>query len=254
VVTVARLRGESDRGARLTADKFAAAVVEAAGAGGHAPKGPGAVGRLPDGTWVCQFPTSVPASVAPIKLSILQAAWGVAIDVPDPRRVVLKKSASAGLWASFSGKKSGLEVTVSMPPPGQAIGEVTVTGRLFGTPDQVFARTADSAIPEMMADVRRELQNVDDRRRHPRVAADFAVDLYPLHSNGEVDPPLAARCKDVSAGGLAITVETRLRTKYSYVAFDGIAAVDGLAILMKAIRSEPQGCNLVVGAQYRMDL
>jgi hypothetical protein len=145
-------------------------------------------------------------------------------------------------------------VTVQLPTPGRSAGEVVLSGRLFGDPDQAFARAAENSIPQMMADIRRELQNVEDRRKHPRLAAGFAINLYPLHSDGGVDPPIPARCKDVSAGGLALTVETRLTTKYSYVAFEGVAATTGLAILIRMMRSQQQGTELLVGGRYRTDL
>jgi serine/threonine protein kinase len=253
VVPVARLLEQSAKDPRLPPDRFAAAVVEAAYAGGHAPQMSGDVGRLADGTWVCQFPTTVPASVAPLKLIAVRDAWKLTVEMPDPLRVVFKKPVSSGGWG-WSGKKSGFEVVVRLPAPGQSVGEVTVTGRLFGTPEQNFAQGAETSLPRLLADIRRELQNVEERRKYPRVAADFPVSIFPIHSDGGIDPPLPGRCKDVSAGGLALTVETKLRTKYSYVAFDGIAVTAGLAILVRVVRSQQDGCGLIVAGHYRMDL
>ena len=254
VVTVAQLRGESVGDARLAATHFAAAVVEAAGAGGHVPQMAGDIGRRPDGTWVCRFPTTIPAAVAPLKLAVVKDAWPVWMEQPDPLRLVFKRAVAASLWGALSGKKSGLEVTVRMPEPGRSVGEVTVTAGLFGTPDKAFAQAAHNSMPQLIADIRRELQNVDDRRKHPRIAADFGVRLYPIHSDGGIDDTIPGRCVDVSAGGLAVVVSGRLPTKYSYVAFDGIAATSGAAILMKMVRHQPQGRDLLIGGQYRTDL
>src|SRR5205807_833091 len=111
------------------------------------------------------------------------------------------------------GKKAGLEVTVQLPQPGKSIGEVVITGGVFGNPDPAFTRAAENTIPQLMGDIRKELQNVEDRRKHPRLPASFPVSIYPIHSDGGIDPPLRGITKDVSVGGLSFVVATPLRTK-----------------------------------------
>ena len=126
----------------------------------------------------------------PLKLLVLRETWGVTIERPTRRRSCCGRARPRVVGCV--NKKCGLEVIIMLPPAGRAVGEVTVTGAIFGTPDQDFTKQANEAIPRLIADVRQELKNVDDRRKHPRVAANFPVTLYPIHSAGGIDMPLTA--------------------------------------------------------------
>src|SRR5262249_11989504 len=151
VVPVARLLGADSPGPTLSAAEFARAVVDHAAGGAYVPQMPGELGRLADGNWVCQFPSTVPHTVAPLKLVVTRELWGLTIEQPEPSRLVLRKTCSAGgFWGSRSSKRSGFEVVIQLPPPGRAVAEVTVTGALFGTPEANFARQAADAIPRLI--------------------------------------------------------------------------------------------------------
>src|SRR5262249_55107002 len=155
------------------------------------------------------------------KLVVTRELWGLTIEQPEPSRLVLRKACGAGgFWGSR--KKSGFEVVIRMPPPGRAVGEGTVTGALFGTPEANVARQAARGIPRRIGDVQRELKNVEARGKHPRVAADLAVTLYPIHSDGGIDTPVRARTRDVSLGGLCVATDAPLPTRYSFAAFEGV--------------------------------
>ena len=256
IVPVVRLLGPHWAEVHLTARQFAAAVVEVAANGAYVPELPGDLGRLPDGTSVCQFPSTVPPQVAPLKLAVVREYWNLPMDQPDPSKLVFRKAAAASLWGSFSGKqRAAMEVVVNLPKPGKTVGEVTVTGSVIGTPDGAFARSALDAIPKVIADVRRELGNVEDRRKHPRLATNMPVTIYAMHSDGGIDPPIAGRCRDVSAGGIGFVTAEPLKTKYVYVSFDGVAAASGLAFLVQLVRKTPaaHGREVAYGGQYRMD-
>ncbi len=202
---------------------------------------------------MCQFPSTVPAQVVPLKLSVLQQAWAVAVEQPEPGLVVLRRSAGGG-W--FSKKKSGFVVEMRLPKPGKSVGEVTVVGALVGEPDRQFVQVATDAIPRLVADVRRELGNVEDRRKHPRLATTMPVTVHPLHSDGTADEAVRGACVDVSAGGLAIAARAPIATKYAYLAFDTVPEAAGLAVLVRVVRSvSPLGAReAVYGVQYRTDL
>jgi eukaryotic-like serine/threonine-protein kinase len=131
---------------------------------------------------------------------------------------------------------------------------VVVTGGLFGTPDREFARKAADALPQIIGHIRRELGNVDDRRKHPRVTAGFAVTLYPIHSDGGIDAIVRARCRDVSLGGICAVTDGPLPTKYAFATFDGIGPTAGQAILVRFVRCQPVGREGHCGGQFRMDL
>jgi hypothetical protein len=158
------------------------------------------------------------------------------------------------LWGSFSGKKSGFEVIIRLPNTGRDVGEIAVTGALFGTPDREFSRQAADLIPQLITQVRRELKNVEDRRKHPRLSAKFMVTLYPIHGNGGIDVAIHARCRDVSMGGICVATDAPLSTKYAYAAFDEVGPTTGQAILVRFLRSQPVNRECVSGGQYRVDL
>ncbi len=254
VVPVARLIGMEAEYLGIDPTDFARCVVEHAAAGGYVPQMPGDLGQNADGTWVCQFPTTVPAAVVPLKLAVLREQWGITIDQPDPSHIILRRVCAAGIWGSFSGKKSGFEVTIRLPSAGRVVGEVSVTGSLFGTPDRDFTSKSMDLLPQLISHVRRELKNVEDRRRHARMAAKFAVTLYPIHGDGGVDVAIHGRCRDVSVGGICVATESPLATKYAYAAFDGVGPTAGQAILVRFSRSQPGNRECLTGGQYRTDL
>jgi serine/threonine protein kinase len=256
VVPVSRLHGVESSEVILSAAEFARAVVEHAADGARLPEMPGDIGRLADGTWVCQFPSTIPPTVLPMKIGVLRETWGLALEQPEPNRLVLRyMCAGGGLWGAISGKKpSGFAISIGFPPPGRMVGELTVTGRIFGSPDGDFLNKAHTAIPDLIMEIRRELKNVEDRRKHPRVGAGFAITLYPIHSDGGIDVPLQAMCRDVSLGGLCFTTDVPPPTKYHFAVFDEIELTTGQAILIRLVRSQAVNRECVCGAQYRTDL
>lgn len=238
----------------ISAGDFARAVVENASAGGHCPQMPGDLGRLADGTWTCQFPSTVPGTVVPLKLAVIREQWVVTVEQPEPNRLVLKRACGGGLWGALSGKKGGFEVTIQLPNPGRLVGEITIVGKLYGVPDREFTKQAMDLLPQLIVQIRRELKNVDDRRKHPRVAAGFGVTLYPIHSDGGIDLPIHARCRDVSIGGLCVATDVPLPTKYAYATFDGVGPTSGQAILVRFLRTQAVNRECLSGGQYRTDL
>jgi hypothetical protein len=190
--------------------------------------------------------------VAPVKLDVLRELWKVTIEQPEPGRVVLRKTNTSGFW----GKKHGIEVVVTLPRTGRAIGEVTVTGTTFGAPDRQYVKAAEEALPRFLADVRTELGNVADRRRHPRVPTALPLVVYPLHSDGRLEAPIQAQTRDVSAGGVGIETAQSFRTKYMYLAFTSVPQTKGLVILTRVMRSQGMQGDpaFLYGGQFRTDL
>ena len=249
VVPIGLLLGMESDELPLDPQSFAEAVVTAAAGGGYVPHVPGDVGRLADGGWVCQFPSTVPATVVPLKLSVVREQWGVTVEQPEPGWLVLRRVAGGG--GLFGGKKFGFETTIALPPAGRAVGEVTAATRLFGVPDQKFTRDALDLMPKLLADVRGQLGNVQDRRRNPRLASGATITLYPVHGDGGIDDAVAATCRDVSAGGLGFATAAPLPTKYVYAVFPGVTATVGQAVLLRLVRAQATGRETLYGAQYR---
>jgi serine/threonine protein kinase len=251
VVPVATLLGMNGT-APIEPGAFIAALVGTAAGGGHVPELPGDIGRLADGTWVCPFPSTVPPSVVMLKLAVLRDIWGVSVEQLDPTHLVLRRTLGGGGF--FGGKKYGFEVSILLSTTGKPVGEVTVLGRTFGAPDQKATAEALDRLPKLLGEVRRELGNVQDRRRHPRVACGLEATLYPVHSDGGIDMAIPARCCDVSRGGVGFVTATALSTKYIYANFAGITETAGLAILLRLVRVQNLGTEYHYGAQYRTDL
>lgn len=256
VVPVGRLVGDDVDPGQLNASDFIAAILATATAGGHLPQVPGDIGRLADGSWVDIFPATQVATTASFKLAVLREEWGCEQLQTMPGVIVLRRSAgNGGLWGKFSGSKGGgLEIEVRLPPPGKPIGEVKVLGRLFGNPDRTFAGQAESAMPQMIREVRRVLQNVDDRRRNPRFATDLPITVYPIHEDGRVEPGFAGKCRDLSAGGISFAIDRPAPTRYAYVRFDTVGCFDQLAILVALIRANPTGQVFVAAGRFRTDI
>ena len=105
-----------------------------------------------------------------------------------------------------------------------------------------------------MTAIRDQLANVEDRRKHPRIAADFPVTLYPIHSAGGVDTPIYGRVRDVSMGGICVVAPTALQTKYAYAVFEEFEDAAPFAILIRFLRSHSSGREYILGGQFRVDL
>jgi hypothetical protein len=113
---------------------------------------------------------------------------------------------------------------------------------------------AQEALPKLLGEVRRELGNVEDRRKHPRILNDGPVSVYPIHSAGGIEVPIPGHCLDVSAGGVCLVVERHPSTKYVYVTFDDIEAVADQAILIRMLRMQTNRNALLCAGMYRTDL
>lgn len=254
VVPLVRLSGPHWAPLKYAARDLVAGVVQVAAGATKYPEMAGDFGRQPDGTWFCRFASTVSPQVVPLKLATIAEYWGTTIEA-DGARVVMKKHAPTSLWGSFSGKKAGLEVVVALPKAGKSVGEVMVTAATFGT-DQNFARAANDLIPNLLTGVRRELANVEDRRKHLRIPTDMSVNVYPLHGDGRVESPVPGRCRDVSAGGVCFATGAALQTRYAYLAFSGVTEADGAAILVQIVRTrvESNGRDHAHAGPFRTDL
>ena len=133
-------------------------------------------------------------------------------------------------------------------------GEVFAEGRLFGSPPADYVPGAEQLIASLLEGVQRELNNFNERRKHPRYRADFPVIVYPIHRDGRVETPLNGRCVDVSAGGVAMKLNVAPTTKYAYVAFEGVRGTTGLALLFQILRTKRDEEGVSVTGRYRLEL
>jgi serine/threonine protein kinase len=255
------LLGKEATRPELRASAAVETIVRVAGLRQDPPRGLGEVLSLIDGTWSCRFLTTTDPRLCQVKLDLLWEEIGVKAEQPQPGMVRVRLYAPApppsGLFAF--GKKSkqpesGYEIAVWLPKQGGTTSEVVVTGGFFGTPTADFERAAEPEIVQLIEGVRRQLNNVPERRKHPRIPAEFPLAVFPLHGDGRVELPITAMCKDVSAGGLAFTVSAAIPTKYLFVAFESLPEANGVAILAKILRSEQRKNDVLIGACYRLEL
>jgi hypothetical protein len=213
------------------------------------------------GGWSCRFLSTIDPRVARVKLDLLWEQGGVIMDTRNEQRVVFRKLATppppTGLFAfakRFRPPESGLEVTVELPDTTNGSAEVVARGAFFGDPPEDFTRTGEKLAIRLLDGVRAELNNVEERRKHPRIPALFPLTLYPLHSDGRVDPPLRSQCQNVSGGGLALFCPAKPTAKYAYVVFDEVPGTAGLAILFQITRAEWKQDEVLVSGRFRLDL
>jgi hypothetical protein len=235
------------------------AVLAAATATGPVPSNPVGVVENPDGTWTCRFLTTIDPRVAKVKLDLLWEQGGVAMDSRAENRVVFRQTVPTLIPTSLEGTfekntLSGFEVVVHLPEPGTPVGEVLAHGRLIGFPPPEFTQRAGKSIVALLEGTRRELNNFQERRKHPRIPADFPIVLYPIRSDGRVETPINGCCLNVSAGGLALRMTAQPQFRYVYVVFQGVLGVTGLALLLQIIRINRENDGTVVTGRYRLDL
>jgi serine/threonine protein kinase len=256
VVTVSALQGFDAPQSVLWADQIIEAVLAKAAAGANPPKMPGEIGRRTDGTFVSRFPTTMAASMLRTKCEpMVEAGWFDQIEQPDRHTYVLRQyMQTGGLWSRLAGaKKAGLELTVHWPT-SRGCGEVELFGKLFGDPTAVFVRDSIEVIPQLMEELRTAFQNVEDRRKTPRLPTDMPVTLYPVGDDGSIQPVVTARCLDVSAGGLGCYALTPPTSRYCFAAFQGCGIADGMAVLVRLLRVFFNGQQHVICGKFRTDL
>ena len=235
-----------------SAVEYTEALVRAADP--HGGKPPTAADLIRVGTsWECRFPIRLVAGMLELKVAALREVWQADLDWPDPSTAILRLYQPAGFFAKLAGRQAGAEVVISFPDSRKPLGEVHVVGRLFGAPDGEFSRMAAYNLPRMVDDVRTAIQNYTDHRTTGRTSADFPMQLFPITSDGEVYPPVWARCKNVSAGGVCFETPNALPTGYVYVAFSGGGIVSSWAILTRLLRSKSEGGVYVVAGRFRTD-
>jgi hypothetical protein len=131
--------------------------------------------------------------------------------------------------------KSGVEIVISHP--AQAGMEYTATGAPFGPATPEVEQKMLEDVPAILEQIRRQFQNVDERRSRQRFAATFPLRVYPLYSDGVVGAPIAGECRDVSEDGVRFVTPLPVRTEQLYLEFLQVTAVSGFAILLRTIRA-----------------
>jgi hypothetical protein len=200
-----------------------------------------------------RFLSTMPVHMMPYKLVLVAEQWGLSARHVDLTRVVLRKEdRDPGMRA---GKplpaRGGYEVTINLPAPPAV--EVTASARLFGTPDRAFVRMSLGDIPAILEQVRSLLQNLKERRLHPRHPFDTAVRVFPLFTDGLVGQGVGGKLVDVSLGGLRFVTPSEVGSDRLFVQFPDVTAVSRVAVYTRVLRSQPapNGAGVVSVARFR---
>ncbi len=239
VMPVARLRDVTPLAnpPDIGSAKFVAAVVGAAEMA--SPLGPDEM--QPDGTHKCRLLSTMPAAMVPYKLVIVAERYGLAAQQRDPSTIAMWRESMpqprkpGSVWAEPAPLKVGFEIVIQVPTPPAV--EITVTGSFRGSPDEEFKRKAEQDIPAIMGEIRGILQNVDERRAHPRYPVDFPVRVFPLYSDGVIGPPIDGRCQDLAVGGVRFVTPEPVPAGRIFVEFPGVRDVAGFAIYVRVLRA-----------------
>jgi serine/threonine protein kinase len=259
IFPIDHLLGRESSYPHCTADEMVRKVVVAAQAGQSLTSKLGRICQEPDGSRSCRFLTSIDSRVAQVKLNILRDEPGVTIETPTPLTMIARRPLNAPAKSSLFGGSSkpeapaGVEIVVQLPETGRGTAEVLATGKIYGNPSGDMELVGQELLTKLMKEVRTQLNNIEDRRKDPRFAAKFPVTVYPLHLDGRPDAPLRGRCLDVSEGGLAILTAEKPPTRHLYVAFDDVPGIEGLAVLVQTVRSEPCDAETLTGGRYRLE-
>ncbi|HEV3383602.1 MAG TPA: protein kinase, partial [Gemmata sp.] len=196
-----------------------------------------------EGVLVSHFLCTLPSTMIPLKLAIVGERWGLSIQEPDPSQVVLwreyisppRKPGKSEARLSTVQSRAGLEIVVNRPIPPSA--ELTVLGRLCGLPSDEFAGKAHVDLPRIVNEIKAHLQNLAERRMHPRYQTIFPVLVYPLYPDGIVGSPIGGTCRDVSLSGIRLHTSAPIRTERIYVEFHQFQQLNGQAVYVRVLRA-----------------
>jgi serine/threonine protein kinase len=251
-VAVARLAGARSDG---VAAPPPAAIVQAAAQAACPPDSPDWVGcepvQMSDGSWLCRFPVKPTAEVIELKLRALAEEGQFEVSRRGNALFGLcKYHQQRGMWGSFTGKRSGVELVLRLPTEGElvdGIGRADIRARLVGSPAELGV-TGDT-LPALVEGVRKEIQNVPERRRAVRVPSALPLVLHPVNDEGEVLQPVPCRGRDLSTAGFSCLAPVAVLADNVYVEFHGVPGLAGQAVLARVVRTDMvrEGEFLVAG-------
>jgi eukaryotic-like serine/threonine-protein kinase len=187
------------------------------------------------GARTVRFLSTIPITMMPYKLAVVAERWGLSARLVNDDKVVLRREVRQTGWRSSGEVVGGYEVAIVLPAPPSV--EVTATATLFGKPDNEFTRTAIEDIPTILSQVRNQLQNLQERRIHPRYAAELPVQIYELAENGEFGPVVTGQTRDFSIGGVQFVTPSEISTERVFISFPSVPAIQGWAIYSRLLRS-----------------
>lgn len=198
--------------------------------------------RQADGRWAFRFPVRMTSDMIQLKLVVFKDEWSLQY---------LQVSSDTCLFRKPSKRsRPGVELTILTTSTKLASAEVIVLGRSIGGLES-NAKQVPIAVAEMMENLRRSLQNLEERRRSPRFPTDLPIGLYAIDDELNVALPITARTRDISATGLCCVVSEPVSMSHAFVSFPTVTAVATCAILSKIVRNQKDGQGqLLIAVQF----
>jgi hypothetical protein len=175
-----------------------------------------------------------------LKLTAFREKWEAAVVSQDEDKVVYRVGGSRSFWQACLGRSPALRVAVAF----QALSAADGPGTLVTARVEAFAgRSAERALldeqgREVLTSLGSFLQATEDRRAHERHPFAERVGVYPAASDG-AGAPAEGVCRDVSQAGMAYHSPVPPPAGEVYVHFPDSAALAGLAVLARVVRTEP---------------
>jgi hypothetical protein len=238
VAFVPRLRPRPALAGDLTPAEFVETVVAAARSEAGADEVPA------DGTRSCRFLCTISASMLPPKLTGVARQFGMTVEEWDSGAVLRRPVGGRSFSAPAPGE---LWVLIQRAAPGP---ETVATAGLAGDIPAADQRSLEAALPGVLAGVRGAVENLRERRSHPRYAAGLPVRLHPVGDDGTVGAAEDGVCEDVSAGGVRVLTCAATPVRKVYLEFRSIEGVAGNALLAKVVRSESGPGGHVVACRF----
>jgi serine/threonine protein kinase len=184
-----------------------------------------------------RFPSTIPVHIMPYKLVLVAEEWGLSARQVGKSRVVLVKvdRPPGTRWGRTYRARGWYEVVVDLPVPPAF--EVSAAATVYGLPDQAFLKVAAQDLPAILDQVRTLLQNLKDRRLHPRHAFDTPVRVFPLLDDGKIGSDTTGRLIDLSLGGVRFVTPRKPLSDRLFVQFPDVPEVSGHAVYTRVLRS-----------------
>lgn len=234
------LRGRPARALDLTPAEFVEAVVAAARDAAEPPPA--------DGTRSCRFLCSTPAALLPGKLAEVSRRFALSVEAPEPDLVLLRRAVYGAQWGASRAAEGELWVAVRRAEVGP---DTAASAGLTGELSDAVRRATLPAVPGVLVAVRGALENVRERRAHPRYPAGFPVRVHPVRPDGSIGPGEDGLCEDVSAGGALVLTRATVPGERVYLEFRTVEGVAGYALLAAVARAARDRDGHLTACQFR---
>jgi serine/threonine protein kinase len=194
-----------------------------------------------DGTWEYRCPLQLFPGAMALKVEGFRAWWGARVNrqLRDNYTLELDVPIPRSFWERFLPQKK-LEVEILVEPSnatGMRLAEALVRLRYQDNDPNQRARIMTQMGPKVMESVRQYLQATQENRSRERFPLRLPVSVYPILPDLDLGAPIAARSRNISFGGMALTLPEAPTVEWLYLHLPSQPATTDWAILARVVRS-----------------